>query len=275
MTSSLDFGPRLCARPTAPLRSALLAAVGPSIERARPLAGEPNAVRSRAQMQQEILGKTLAYFGCEVATIAGPADDPLGSALADAGVVFENGVAILRPTDMGRRAATRYLEAALEEREIPVAGEIVPPALVDGSDVLLVGKTAFVGCGSRGNALGRRAFAQIARSQGFRVVELALPPGAPPLRAMAGAVSEERVVISERIDRSAFEGFEAIVLERQSELGAGVLNLGDDHVLADMRFPPAVNALRKHGVLVEAIDLYDFAKIGITPSMLVLDLKRC
>jgi hypothetical protein len=32
--------------------------------------------------------------------------------------------------------------------------------------------------------------------------------------------------------------------------------------------------LRKAGTTVEVIDLYDFARIGLTPSMLVADIKR-
>jgi hypothetical protein len=35
-----------------------------------------------------------------------------------------------------------------------------------------------------------------------------------------------------------------------------------------------IDTLRKGGVVVEAIDLYDFGRIGISPSMMVLDLKR-
>jgi hypothetical protein len=32
--------------------------------------------------------------------------------------------------------------------------------------------------------------------------------------------------------------------------------------------------MRRAGIAVESIDLYEFSKIGITPSMLVLSLKR-
>ena len=45
-------------------------------------------------------------------------------------------------------------------------------------------------------------------------------------------------------------------------------------MLADMRFPRAIDAMRKGGIVVEAIDLYDFGRIGMTPSMLAVDLKR-
>ncbi|HKU66387.1 MAG TPA: hypothetical protein VJP85_01280, partial [Candidatus Baltobacteraceae bacterium] len=58
------------------------------------------------------------------------------------------------------------------------------------------------------------------------------------------------------------------------ERGAGVLNLGEHHVLANVRYPSVIDMLRRGGVVVEAIDLHDFGRIGISPSMLAVDLKR-
>jgi hypothetical protein len=53
-----------------------------------------------------------------------------------------------------------------------------------------------------------------------------------------------------------------------------VLPIGERHVVAEMRYRTSLRALRKAGVVVESIDLYEFTKLGITPSMLVLALKR-
>ena len=45
-------------------------------------------------------------------------------------------------------------------------------------------------------------------------------------------------------------------------------------MLADIRYRTALGADAPAGITVEAIDLYEFTKIGITPSMLALVLKR-
>ena len=82
------------------------------------------------------------------------------------------------------------------------------------------------------------------------------------------------VIAADRVDRGAFEGFRTIVLERGEELAAGVLPIGDKHVIADIRYRTALKTMRRAGVTVEAIDLYEFGKIGLTPSMLALALKR-
>jgi hypothetical protein len=64
------------------------------------------------------------------------------------------------------------------------------------------------------------------------------------------------------------------VLECGEGLAAGLLCLGEHRVLADIRFRTALGTIRRAGISVESIDLYDFYKVGITPSMLVLPLKR-
>ncbi len=132
-----------------------------------------------------------------------------------------------------------------------------------------------MGAGTRGNELGRSGFAQIARAHGYAVAEVALAPDVPSLRAVAGAVSSDTIVLAAgKVDPAPFAGFKTIVLELGEELAAGVLCLDDGHVIADIRFRTALRAMRRAGIVVDAIDLYDFYKIGITPSMLVLALKR-
>jgi dimethylargininase len=277
MTQTVSYGPRLVAHPTGALRAAVLVAPTPAIENARPLHGELNAIYPRARAAQEILAKTLRYFGCEVTVLDGPGNDPYASAVVDAAVVFENGAVILRPFSMTRRPESAWLEAQFVERDIPIAGHIAAPGLIDGSDVLLAGNVAFMGVSKRNNSLGRNGFAQIAKAHGFAVreVELRDPSGAP-LRALAGALSSDSVVLAPPncIDHAPFEGFKIFTAPAGHERGAGVLNLGEHHVLANVRYPSVIDMLRRGGIVVEAIDLHDFGRIGISPSMLALDLKR-
>lgn len=274
--TNTSWGPRLAAHPTGALRAALLVAPSAAIELAPPLSGEPNAVHRRALAEQEILGKTLRYFNCEVTLLEPHTNDPYASAVVDAGIVFENGVVIMRPSSMGRRPESTWLEGELAKLDVPIAGHIASPGLLDGSDVLMVGNTAFIGMSRRSNALGRAGFTQIAKAHGFNVVEVRLADTVRSLRTVAGALAPDSVVLAPpaMLDHAAFAGFKILQVPSGDDLGAGVLNLGDHHVLADVRFARASEVLRKNGITVEAIDLYDFSRIGITPSMLALDLKR-
>jgi dimethylargininase len=275
-TTNVSFGPRLVAHPTGALRAAVLVTPPPAIEEARPLPGEPNAVHRRAVEEQRILIKTLEYFGCEVTLLDPHTTDAYASAVVDATIVFENGAVMMRPSAMARRPEVAWLESEFVRRDIPIAGHIAAPGLIDGSDVLMAGNTAFIGVTKRNNALGRNGFAQIARAHGFNVVEVRLADTVPSLRTVAGVVASDAVVLAPQntIDHAAFDGFKIYIAERGDEFGAGVLNLGDHHVLADLRFPRVIDMLRKAGTTVEVIDLYDFARVGLTPSMLVADIKR-
>ena len=274
--TNTSWGPRLAATPTGALRAAVLVAPPQAIENARPLAGEPNALYSRARAQQEILIKTLRYFNCETTLLDPHTNDPYASAIADAAIVFENGAVMMRPSSMTRRPESAWLENEFVKIDVPIAGHIAAPGLLDGSDVLMAGNTAFVGVSKRSNSLGRAGFSQIAKAHGFGVIEVRLADSASSLRAVAGVLSANSVVLAppDCLDHGAFKGFKTILAPAGDGLGAGVLNLGEHHVLADMRFPRAIDAMRKGGIVVEAIDLYDFGRVGMTPSMLAVDLKR-
>lgn len=273
--TSIDFGPRLVGTPTGKLRAAILMKPTATLERATPLPGEPGAVYARALEQHEILRKTLSYFGVDAIVLEARGDDPYETAVGDAAVVFEDGAMIMRPSAMSRRAEADRIETEFAEIDVPIAGHIAPPGLIDGGDVLLVGSTAFVGVGTRGNAIGRAGFAAVAAAHGYDVVEVALAPDAGSLRNVAAAVARDTVVLApDKVDARAFERFKIIALERGEERAAGVICLGEHHAIADVRYRTALARMRKAGVVVEGIDLYDFEKVGITPSLLVLALRR-
>ena len=272
---AIHFGPRLVGSPTGTLRSAMLVRPTASIERATAIPGEPGAVYARTLEQHDILRKTLEYFGVETLVLEPHGEDPNEAAAVDAAVAFEDGALIMRPSAMSRRGEADRMEAEFTQHDVPLAGHITAPGLLDGGDVLLAGGTAFVGVGSRGNAIGRNGFAQVATAHGYRVVEVKLGEGVQCLRAVASAVANDTVVLAaDKVDAAAFAGFKTIVLERGEENAAGVIVLGEHHVIADVRYRTALRIMRKAGIVVEGIDLYDFEKVGITPAMLVLALKR-
>lgn len=274
-TKDVHFGPRLIGTPTGKLRAAALVRPTPAIERAKPLNGEPGAVYSRALEQHDILRKTLEYFGVETIAIEPRGDDPFECSAIDTAIAFEDGAMIMRPSEMSRRAEADRTEAEFARIDVPIAGHIAAPGLLDGGNVLLAGGTAFVGVTQRGNALGRAGFAAVAQAHKYHVVEVQLAPGVRSLQSVASAVAKDTVIIApDALDASAFDGFNVITVNLGEEMAAGVICLGEHHVIADVRYRTALARMRKAGLVVEGIDLYDFEKIGITPSHLVLALKR-
>lgn len=272
---TLSYGPRLVATPTGRLLAVVLVRPTRAIENARPLPGEPGSVYARTLEQHDVLRKTLEYFGVEVTVFESHASDPYEVAAGDAAAAFADGAAMMRLTASSRRGEVDRMQSEFARIDVPIAGHIAAPGLLDGNDVVMAGNTAFVGVGTRGNELGRRGFAELARSHGFSVREVKLAPGVPALRAVACAVAPDTVVLGgDKADASAFAGFKTIVLERGEELGAGVLCLDERHVIADIRYRTSLSIMRRAGIGVESIDLYDFTKIGVTPAMLALVVRR-
>ncbi|MBV8244290.1 MAG: hypothetical protein JOZ38_00060 [Candidatus Eremiobacteraeota bacterium] len=269
------LGPRLIAAPGGTLRAALVVPPTPAIEALAPLPGEPGAIFGRALEQHQILVKTLQYFGVEVAVVEPAGDAPAAVAVADLAVVFESGACMMRPSNLARFPEVERLEAFFADLDVPILGHLAPPGFLDGSDVLLAGRTAFVGISRRSNETGRAGFGAIARSNGYDVVEVALAPEARSLRAVANVVAAGTVAISpNRVAAEAFDSFSTIEVDLGEEFSAGVLPLGERRVLAEMRFRTSLLAMQRRGIAVEAIDLYEFTKVGIVPSNLVLALKR-
>jgi dimethylargininase len=271
---SLRFGPRLLNTATGRLSAVLLVKPNRSLERAAVLPGEPGAIYARALEQHAVLRTTLEYFGVDVVVVESHGEDAYETAAGDAAIAFADGVVLMRPTAMSRRAEADRMQAELARLDVPLAGHVEAPGLLDGNDVILAGETAFVGAGTRGNEAGRAGFAQLARAHGYRVVEVKVADGVA-LRAAAGAVASDTILVGgDQADLAAFAGFRTIVLERGEEQAAGALCLGERHALVDIRYRTALSQMRRAGIAVEALDLYEFTKIGITPAMLALVLRR-
>ena len=272
---TMERGERQVNAPTGVLQSAVLVRPNREIERARPLPGEPGAITSRAREQLDVLRGTLEYFGVETTVVESTAADAYECCAANAAVTLPGGALVMRPSAMSRRGEADRMRVELARLEIPISGHIAAPGLLDGNDVLLAGTTAFVGNGERGNELGRAGFAEVARTYGYRTVEVPLAPGVPALRFVATAVAPDTIVLgADKADPAAFTGFKTIVLDRGEEAAAGALCLSERHVIADMRYKTALKQMERAGITVESIDLYEFTKIGVTPSMLALVLKR-
>ncbi|MBD5655795.1 MAG: hypothetical protein IAI50_11545 [Candidatus Eremiobacteraeota bacterium] len=95
------------------------------------------------------------------------------------------------------------------------------------------------------------------------------------LRSVAALVDAETMLYAAGlVDGVAFSGLKTIVAPRGEDYGAGVLALGNRRVIANLRFRETIPLLRRAKITVDAIDLWEFGKIGATPSSMALALKR-
>ena len=126
-----------------------------------------------------------------------------------------------------------------------------------------------------GTRSGREQLAAYARSKNISVVYVTLANEVRRLRSVASIVAPKTVVVSAGLlDADVFEGYTRIDVPRGEDYAAGVLALGNRRVLANLRFRETLPLLRKAKTVVDAIDVWEFGKVGATPSSMVLALKR-
>jgi dimethylargininase len=269
------------------LRGAIVAAPSVAIERERPLLGESSAIAERARAQHAVFMGRLAAHGVKTVKLDADPVAPFGSLCADAAIVFPSGAFIMRPSDVARRREVAAVESALQLLGIPVAGRIEAPGLLDGGDVMLAGDTAYIGVPApraseigiarsmHGNQHGREQLAEFARGLGLKVVHVPLSAEVLRLRSVASLVATRTVLYAPGLlDAECFAGLERIEAPRGEDYAAGVLALGGRRVIANVRFRQTIPRLRAAKIAVDAIDLWEFGKIGATPSSLALVLKR-
>ena len=218
---------------------------------------------------------------------AGPELAALSPFGADGAVVFPGGAFLMRPSEVRARASIAALEIALRDAGVPIVGRIDAPALLDGGDVLFSGSTLYIGVTavrqaetglprtSRSNVLGREQLAAYARANDIAVVEVKMAAEVRRLRSVASIIESKTIVVaSGLVDAAAFGGFDRIDVPRGEDYAAGVLGIGNRRILANLRFREALPLLRKAKTIVDAIDVWEFGKVGATPSSMVLALKR-
>lgn len=257
------------------LRAALVVAPSPAVEQQTPVHGEAGAIFERAVAQFDIFTTTLKYFGVRLIQADQALADGAAVSIADGAVVLRDGAIITRPSALGRRREVFAVEAALRALDVPILGTIASPGTVDGADVILAGDTAYVGMTHGTNAIGRTMLRDILSASNYKVVEVPLERSVRRLSSVLAFVDDGLAIVApNRVDQAALPNVRFIETLQGEEYGAGVLVLGARHVLADLRYAPANTVFKKNKITVEAIDLYEFTKIGIGPSALALAISR-
>ncbi len=124
------------------------------------------------------------------------------------------------------------------------------PASLDGGDVLRLGRTLYVGVGSRTNAAGVQQLRDVVSSGGYEVRSVAVD-GCLHLKSAITEVAPGIVILNPAwIDSQVFADYEIIEVDPSEPAAANVLRIGDvtvcaGGVSADER-PPLDGSHRPH-----------------------------
>ncbi len=213
--------------------------------------------------QERILQQHAAYCealracDAEVRLLDVNCDFPDCAFIEDTAVVLDEMALVARPGNAARRGETAAIETELR-KFLPVE-RIVAPAVLEGGDVLRVGKTLLVGLSSRTDAAGAGALDSLVRRYGYDVRTVPVR-GCLHLKTACTALPDGRLLINPQwLDAAALGGFDIIPVPISEPWGANVVCLGKQVIGAAENVETA-NLIRNLGFDLRPVALGEFAK---------------
>jgi dimethylargininase len=223
----------------------------------------------RAAAEHAAYERTLESLGCRVEHIDPAPEHPDGVFVEDAAIVLDEVAVITRPGAESRRGETESVARALQ-RYRPLR-HMQEPATLDGGDVLLAGRTLFVGRTERTNDHGVAALRGFVSPFGYAVVPVSVRE-CLHLKTAATAIDDDTILINSKcVDRKSFAGFEVLDVDRREPFAANVMRVGETLVMAATH--TATRAmLERRGYRVAAADIAEMQKAegGVTCCCLLV-----
>jgi dimethylargininase len=235
--------------------TAITRAVSPSMEACELTYREREPIDiSRAREQHRAYEACLRELGVEVISLAAEPDYPDAVFVEDAAIVLDEIAVMTRLGAASRRGESESLARVLERyRPLHWMRE---PATLDGGDVMLAGKTLFVGVTARSNAAGIGQLAGEVEPFGYHVQPVVVQ-GCLHLKSACSYIGDAVLVHRPWVDEAAFAGVR--LLDVPEEIGANVLLIGET-VLVPAAAPRTADLLVGLGRQVRVLDNSEFVK---------------
>jgi dimethylargininase len=222
-----------------------------------------------AAAQHDEYERTLAALGCTITRLPVEPEMPDSVFIEDTAVVLDDIAIIMRPGAESRRREVPRVEETLKHHRL--LAHIEPPGTMDGGDVLVAGKTVFVGVSTRTNAEGIDQLTRIVEYFGYAVREVPVA-GCLHLKSAVTAASDTVLIVDRQlVSADVFDGFDLIGVDPAERGAANVLRVNDDLVVA-AGYPRTRDRLEMRGFSVLAVELGEIAKAegAVTCCSLIL-----
>lgn len=197
-------------------------------------------------------------------------DLPDSMFVEDPAIVLDEVAVILPLGTASRRAESASLAQTLAKyRKLE---HVTLPGMLEGGDVLRIGRKLFAGLSSRTNAEGIRQLAAILAPYGYEVIAVAVT-GCLHLKSAVTYLGRN-ILIANRawFDLEPFAGFEWIDVNPAEPHAANALSLGATIIFPDS-FARTRARIEARGFTVTTIDISELQKAesGLTCSSLLFD----
>ncbi len=224
-----------------------------------------------AREQHRAYENALISAGCELHRLPELPDCPDAVFVEDTAVVLNELAIITRPGAESRRPETDSVASVLRpHRKLFYIRET---GTVDGGDVLIVGKTLFVGISGRTNEEGVRQIRAFVEPAGYRVVAVRVN-GCLHLKSAVSALSERTLLIHRNwVNANVFRDYTLIDVHPDEPFAANALCVGG-RILFPLAYRRTCACLLEAGFNVRQIDASELAKAegGVTCCCVLIDI---
>jgi len=224
-----------------------------------------------ARAQHAAYEAALARLDVDVRRVAPAPDSPDAVFIEDTAVVFDELAVITRPGAEARRREVAAVAAALGPLRLLV--HLAAPATLDGGDVLVVGRTVYVGRTLRTNDEGASQLRAAVGPHGYDVRAVPVTH-CLHLKSAVTALDDDTVLLNPAwVDAAAFTGRRVATVDPAEPAAANVLRVQGALVCAaaHARTNERLSAL---GHDVHAIDVSELAKAEGAVTCCCLMVRR-
>ena len=236
---------------------------------------EEIADKEKAKKQHNELKRILKNFGSIVIDVPELGNHPNSVFTRDTAVCTPNGYIKLRMGLETRRGEEEWMSEILDLIGESAVGSIKNPGTVEGGDIILTDKVAFIGHSLRTNKEGINQISEILKSMNYEIRVANLPEYHLHIGGAMTVIGPENILCCKNVfPKDFFKGFEVIEIECVSSITSNVIYLGNQEVIVESSNYKAIEALERKSYKIHAIDLSEFVKGRGGPSCLILPIER-
>jgi dimethylargininase len=225
---------------------------------------------AEAQSQHHAYEKLLADLGARVISLRAESDLPDSMFVEDPALVLDELAVIFPLGTESRRREAPSLAAALEPfRKLQY---VQLPGMLEGGDILRLGRKLFVGLTARSNADGIAQLSAIVAPHGYQVVGVPVP-GCLHLKSAVTALDEHTLLANRAwFDSSFFPGYDWLDVDPTEPHAGNALTLSGT-VIFPASFPRTRARIEARGFTVATLDISELQKAesGLTCASLLFD----
>ena len=224
-----------------------------------------------AQAEHEVYESILERLGATVRRLPPAPHLPDGVFVEDAAVVLDEVAVIARPGAPSRQPETSSVATALAAHRPLV--HVRAPGTLDGGDVLVAGRTIYIGLSTRTSRDAIQQLADQLAPYGYEVIPVPFT-GCLHLKSAVTRVADDLLLLNPAwVDADAFAGYRALVVDPAEPHAANALALGGA-VIHPLQHAGTRARLESAGLAVVTVPQVELAKAeaGVTCCSLLVEV---